>query len=133
MPITTFRDPLLAQPFARWSAIVASTLNLAAWIVVLGIPNIPGPDAVVLHYTTTFGIDALGSWPNLFRLPLTGLALLAANLALARLFAKLEVGGGRLEVRGQLPHASTILLIASVVLEFAVLLGTVLLWQVNTE
>jgi len=117
-PIITFRDPLLASPFLRWCTIVATALNLGAWIVILGIPSLPGPDAIVIHYTTTFGIDALGDWKDLLRLPVTGTVLLGANIVIARLLAT--------------EAASVLLITANVLIEFAVLLGSILLWQVNT-
>lgn len=122
-PIITFRTPLLSAPFARWCTIVAVTLLTAAWVVILGIPNLPGPDALIVHYTTTFGIDALGNWRDLLRLPLTGTVLLIANLTIARL---LTTGSDV-----PLPQASQILIVANIPLQFTVLLGSVLLWRIN--
>lgn len=127
-PIITFRTPLLSVPFARWCTITAAALLTAAWVVILGIPNLPGPDALIVHYTTTFGIDALGNWRDLLRLPLTGTVLLAVNLAIARVLA---TGPERPNV-ASLSSASQILIVANIPLQFAVLLGSVLLWRVNT-
>lgn len=124
-PLIVLRDPFLAHPLLRWCAIVAFAFCSAAWIVVLAIPNIPGTDAVVVHYTTTFGIDALGSWRDLLRLPLTGTMLLAVNLTIARVLV------GASAPPDAAPHATVVLAIASVIIEFVVLVGCVLLWRVN--
>ncbi|MDO8622334.1 MAG: hypothetical protein Q7R80_03835 [bacterium] len=123
--VVLFRDPLLAHPFLRWCAIVALVLLTAAWIAVLAIPNLPGTDAVVVHYTTTFGIDALGSWRDLLRLPLTGTILLAVNFTIARVLIAPNTSPD------MVPTATTVLAIASVIIEFTVLVGCILLWRVN--
>lgn len=125
--IFTIRDPLLAHPCLRWCAIVALVLLAAAWIAVLAIPNLPGTDAVVVHYTTTFGIDALGSWRDLLRLPLTGTMLLAVNFTIARVLIAPNASPDTV------PAATTVLAIASVIIEFTVLVGCLLLLNVNTE
>lgn len=126
-PIITFRDPLLVSPLIRWCIIAAIALCVGAWIVILSIPNLPGPDAIIVHYTTTFGIDALGNWRDLLRLPVTGTVLLGVNLAIARLLAvSHDASGGPAR-----SPASLILVTASVPIEFTVLLGVVLLWRVN--
>lgn len=126
-PIVTFRTTLLSAPFARWCTIVAVTLLIGSWIVVFGIPSLPGNDALIIHYTTTFGIDALGNWRDLLRLPLTGTVLLLVNLVIARLLAT-ESGQPH---HVSLPPSSQILIIANIPLQFTVLLGSVLLWRVN--
>lgn len=124
-PLIVFRDPFLAHPLLRWCTIIAFVFCVAAWIAVVAIPNIPGTDAVVIHYTTTFGIDALGSWRDLLRLPLTGTILLAVNLTIARVLV------GANAPPDTAPHATVVLAIASVVIEFVVLIGCVLLWRAN--
>lgn len=126
-PIITFRTPLLSVPFARWCTIVAATLLTAAWVVIFGIPNLPGPDALIVHYTTTFGIDALGNWRDLLRLPLTGTVLCVVNLVIAHI---LSTGSGQPHAVSLSP-ASLILVVANIPLQFTVLLGSVLLWRIN--
>lgn len=106
--------------------IVAFALLSTAWITVFAIPNLPGTDAIVVHYTTTFGIDALGSWRDLLRLPLTGTILLIVNLTIARALASPSAPSD------VLPPATTVLIVASAVIEFTVLVGCLLLWRVNT-
>ena len=125
----TFRDPLLAHPFTRWCVVVATAFLAGAWVAVLAITDTPGEDAVIVHYTTTFGIDALGSWGEITRLPLTGTVLLAVNVILARFFAHPSTTP---EEASDLPRASAVLIVASVILEFAVLVGALLLWRVNS-
>jgi hypothetical protein len=142
-PIITFRSPLLAAPSARWCIIIAVALLAAAWVAILGIPVLPGGDALIVHYTTTFGIDALGSWRDLLRLPLTGTALFLVNLTIARMLQpeaesrKPETMAGALRQQAHrstvaLSPASSILVVANIPLQFIVLLGSVLLWRANT-
>lgn len=126
--IITFRTPLLSVPSARWCTIAAAALLTAAWVVILGIPNLPGPDALIVHYTTTFGIDALGNWNDLLRLPLTGTVLCVVNLVIARVLAT----GPEQPNAAALSPASQILIVANIPLQFTVLLGSVLLWKANS-
>jgi len=116
---------MLAHPFLRWCGIVSLAFLATAWITIIAVPNLPGADAVVVHYTTTFGIDALGSWRDLLRLPLTGTILLAVNLTIAR---ALVAPSAPPDV---VPPATIVLIVASVVIEFTVLVGCLLLWRVN--
>lgn len=88
----------------------------------LAIPNRAADESIIVHYTTTFGIDALGSWTDLMRLPLTGTVLLVVNCGLAWFLTRQDH-----------VDAPTVLMVASVVLEFAVLIGALLLLRVNNE
>lgn len=126
----TFRDPLFARPSFRWCVIGAASFLAGAWIAILGIPNVADGDAVIVHYTTTFGIDALGSWGELARLPLTGTALLIVNIGLAWFLARGEGATDALPPGG-VPTAASVLLVASILLEFIVLIGCLLLFRAN--
>ncbi|MDO8599348.1 MAG: hypothetical protein Q7S02_04520 [bacterium] len=118
--VVTFRGPLLAHPFVRWCAVASMTFLAGAWIAILAIPNSTADESIIVHYTTTFGIDALGSWTDLMRLPLTGTVLLVVNCGLARFLARQDH-----------VDAPIVLMVASVVLEFAVLIGALLLLRMN--
>lgn len=121
--MTTIRDPLLGRLAARWSIIVAAALTAGTWVAVVAVPVPVGDSAVVAHYTTTFGIDALGSWSSLLRLPVTGTIILLVNTAVARLLA---ASSGIAERR-----AVDSILTATILLEFALLVGAILLLRMN--
>jgi len=136
-----FRGSFLGRAHIRWCAIAAISFLAGAWIAVLAIPNVPESASLVVHYTTTFGIDALGSWRDLAMLPLSGTVLLLINVVLAWFLTRAEVRGQRLEVGAAsagpsvpdaLPHAPAVLMAASAVIEFAVLINAVLLWRANS-
>lgn len=138
--VTTIRDPLFAQPFARWCTVAATALLAGAWIAIAAIPHVAWEESIVVHYTTTFGIDALGRWTDLLRIPTTGTVLLAVNLGAARFLARPAIGDplsvsdrrtDREELGPALPTASRVLVAASVAIEIAVLIASVLLWRVN--
>lgn len=62
-----------------------ASLWLAIWLRFRGVR-----EAVPLDYDIYFGINAIGSWTRLFKLPAFGLVILAANLFLVAAFAKKE-------------------------------------------
>lgn len=117
------RHPLFARPLPRWCVFLAIAFLVGSWIATVAIPNIPGATAVVVHYTATFGVDALGSWGDLFRFPVVGSVLVGFNIVLAVLLT---------QRRAEAPtQASMVLLVAAVLIAFAVCIGMVLLLRVN--
>ncbi|MDO8425162.1 MAG: hypothetical protein Q7T01_01460 [bacterium] len=121
--VCAFSHPLLANSQTRWMAVAAGALLAGAWIAALAVPNVPDAASLVTHYTTTFGIDAFGSWHDLARIARTGSAFIAFNIALAF---------GLTPRNAPAPAtASVFLLAAAVLLAFAALVGTVLLWNMN--
>ncbi|MDO8463623.1 MAG: hypothetical protein Q7S96_05175 [bacterium] len=115
--------PLLVRLFPRWMIIGAFLLLAGTWIAAFAVPNVPGAASLVTHYTTTFGIDALGSWRALVRLPLTGTVFVLLNIVLAFLLTT---------PRDAAPSsASLTLCVAAFLIALATLTGTVLLWSKN--
>lgn len=75
----------LRRPFV-WSTVgLAALVNLATWTLLLvSLSRLNGN--IVLHYTTYFGVDLVGSWERSLLLPAFGLLLLAFNTAVAKAF-----------------------------------------------
>lgn len=138
-----FRDPLLRSPLCRWSLIASAAFLAVAWGVTLATPRIPGSAAVVVHYTTTFGIDALGAWSDLLRLPILGTVVFLLNAAIARGIAGIHahpVGPDGAPMEAAPPAAPlmptpsvTALTAATAFLEATIALAAILLWRVNTH
>lgn len=91
--IGNFRSALVELFSWRPSLIygsIAILLNLLAWIFAIIIHRSIGEELAILHYNITFGIDRIGDVRNLYLLPLSGLAIIIANLLLASLITKKE-------------------------------------------
>ncbi|PIR02923.1 MAG: hypothetical protein COV60_03080 [Candidatus Magasanikbacteria bacterium CG11_big_fil_rev_8_21_14_0_20_43_7] len=56
-------------------------LNIAAWMW-LGLNIRPALGQVFLHYNILFGVDLVGSWYNVFALPLAGIFIIFCNATL---------------------------------------------------
>ncbi|MFH1430759.1 MAG: hypothetical protein ABIG71_04570 [Candidatus Uhrbacteria bacterium] len=114
--------PIFARPLSRWCVLSAAMLLIGAWVATFAVPNAES-GAIVVHYTTTFGIDALGSWRDLLRLPITGSILVVLDVVLAFLLTERDE---------QAPTpASWILVIAALLIAFVVCFGTLLLLRMN--
>ncbi|MBI2482584.1 hypothetical protein HYV74_00205 [Candidatus Uhrbacteria bacterium] len=118
-----------AHPGARWLLLVAVVCTAGTWITVLAIPRIPGNDTVVTHYSTTFGIDALGAWRQLFRLPSIATILLGMNVGIA--VASIRATRPDAHPVPLLPPAAQTMLIASALLSAVALVGALFLLRVN--
>ncbi|MBI4142344.1 hypothetical protein HY480_00540 [Candidatus Uhrbacteria bacterium] len=116
-------DPLLASPRIRWIAAGAAVMLAVAWAAILVLPKDLEPDALVTRYTFTFGIGALGGWPNLLELPVIGTILLLVNLTVARLLTRTV----------DIPPPVTLLLTATLLLEIGIAIGSATLLIVNTR
>ena len=131
--IVTIRHPLFERPFARWCIVVSTAAITGAWIAILAIPAIPGDIGIVTHYTTTFGIDALGRWTELIWLPIVGTISVVANVTIAwfalrpppRLRARVT------QWSSTIADVVPMLLSATVLITFLVLIGSLLLLRVN--
>lgn len=79
--MTTQHAPIHVRRFDRLRTaltVCSIGLNAVAWAVLLW--KIPyTPDAVLLHYNIFFGVDATGSWYQLFAIPLSGLIIVLVN------------------------------------------------------
>lgn len=78
------------QQFLRrpsvWSTVGAAALiNFTTWVLLLVTLSRQSGN-IVLHYTTYFGVDLVGSWERALLVPAFGLLLLAFNTAVAKAF-----------------------------------------------
>lgn len=74
-----FRDKIIL-----FSTVLSFLENLGIWVY-LPIYLKNKEQLVFLHYTVHLGVDLVGSWQQIFSLPLIGLLFLAINLILAYL------------------------------------------------
>ncbi|MFH1098964.1 MAG: hypothetical protein V1723_03530 [Candidatus Uhrbacteria bacterium] len=137
--------------------LVSVVFTAGAWIAMCAVPRVG--NEFILHYTTVFGIDAVGPWADLFRLPAFGTVLLVANTIIARLLIGRTPSSGStterpsslvnnvgVEVDAGLGYSSADLessdlrldgavvfvLVATIIIELSVFIGSLLLWRANT-
>jgi len=85
------------NPLPRWFHILnAVSLALVALTALLPLwrlwPLMVAQQDLSLHYNTTFGVDLIGPWYQIFLLPAIGLGVLFANAIFGRqLYAKEKV------------------------------------------
>jgi hypothetical protein len=128
MLVYATQHPLLARWWTRWAIGVAAILLAGAWIFVLGIPSpLTSNGTLIVHYSTSFGIDALGTWRDIMRLPVVGSVLFVLNMSIAFLLSP----QGTSDDVGHV-DASFIMVVSTVMIEGVVLLASALLWSVNT-
>lgn len=81
--MTTQHAPTHSRRFDRGRTtltVCSIVVNAIAWVLLLW--KIPyTSDTVLLHYNIFFGVDATGSWYQLFAIPLSGLIILLVNEA----------------------------------------------------
>ena len=86
-----------ANPLPRWFLVLnAVSLALVAVTALLPLwrlwPLMVARQDLSLHYNTTFGVDLIGPWYQIFLLPAIGFAVLCANALFARqLYAREKV------------------------------------------
>lgn len=86
------KQMILAGDFFRsqialWMLAVNLFANIVDWIILAVFVN--KIDAgIILHYNVYFGVDAVGSWKDVFIFPAIGLVLFVLNTALAIYFYK---------------------------------------------
>lgn len=69
----------------QWVLIGALLLNAANWgLIAYFIRPVDFP--IILHYNVYFGVDVIGSWWQVYFLPLIGLLILFVNTTLGYLF-----------------------------------------------
>ncbi|MGE5426176.1 MAG: hypothetical protein ACM3PZ_03815 [Bacillota bacterium] len=74
----------------RWYLIIALAVQLLLWFFAYRMFATLGNDLFVYHYTVDFGIDAIGSPRDAFRIPLVSLGVLSLNSIVAVISAKHE-------------------------------------------
>jgi hypothetical protein len=69
----------------QWVFIGALLLNISNWILIAFFIR-PVDFPIILHYNVYFGVDVIGSWWQVYFLPIIGLIVLAVNTTLGYLF-----------------------------------------------
>lgn len=82
----SFSREMAGHPLFLWTRIlslvlIALSLLLIVWKIM---PLRADHDVIALHYNAVFGVDLLGSWYQVFLLPLIGLGIFIANTLFAR-------------------------------------------------
>jgi hypothetical protein len=74
-----------SDPVIFFSIVLAVIANIVLWGA-LYFTIEPANRDIILHYNIYFGVDAIGSWKNVFFMPGLALILLLTNLVLSRFF-----------------------------------------------
>jgi len=69
----------------QWVLIGSLILNVANWIFIAFFIR-PVDFPIILHYNVYFGVDVIGSWWQMYFMPLIGLLILLVNAFLGYLF-----------------------------------------------
>lgn len=80
-----FAQEYFKSHIVLWLLLLSAIFNVANWVV-LKIFIIPVDFSIILHYNVYFGVDARGSWEQVFILPGIGLMLWFMNAFLAFYF-----------------------------------------------
>lgn len=79
-----FNSLYFKDKFIRWGLIISLFLNLFLWVILYR--KIPiQVEPIVLRYNIYVGINLIGSWWQVFYLPLIGLAIIIFNFLLAKM------------------------------------------------
>jgi len=80
-----FSHEFFQSSLVQWVIIAALVVNVANWIsIVYFIRPVDFP--IILHYNIYFGVDVIGSWKQIYFLPVIGLLILSINTTLGYLF-----------------------------------------------
>lgn len=82
-----FTREFFHNSLVQWVLIAAIFVNMVNWAVLAYFIR-PVDFPIILHYNVYFGVDLIGSWWQVFFLPLMGTLILIINLVLAYLFFK---------------------------------------------
>lgn len=80
-----FSQEYFHSSLIQWVFIGSLLLNLANWAAVAFFIR-PVDFLIVLHYNVYFGVDLIGSWWQMYFMPLVGLLILLVNADLGYLF-----------------------------------------------
>jgi len=75
----------LRNPLAQWLLIMSLFVSVANWVTLAFFIR-PVDFPIVLHYNVYFGVDIIGSWWQVYFLPLTGAVIFLTNAVLAHFF-----------------------------------------------
>ncbi len=82
-----FAQEFFHNSLVQWVLIGAIFVNLVNWAILAYFIR-PVDFPIILHYNVYFGVDLIGSWWQVFFLPLMGTLILIINLILAYFFFK---------------------------------------------
>jgi len=114
-----FAEEFFKSQVVVWLLVLSAVVNLANWII-LKIFVKPVDFQIILHYNVYFGVDDLGSWQQVFILPLMGLILFIINLALSIYF-----------YRNKERIASHLLLLATLMLQLSLIVASASVIVIN--
>jgi hypothetical protein len=69
----------------QWVLIASLAINLGNWLFIAFFIR-PVDFLIILHYNVYFGVDLIGSWWQMYLMPLIGLLIAFANAFLGYLF-----------------------------------------------
>ncbi len=80
-----FAKEFFRSGLVQWMLIASFALNALNWgLIIFYIRPVDFP--IILHYNVYFGVDIIGSWWQVYFLPLIGLLILSVNSLLGYLF-----------------------------------------------
>ncbi len=83
--INFFSKEYFHSGLIQWVLIGSLILNVANWIFIAFFIR-PVDFPIILHYNVYFGVDVIGSWWQMYFMPLIGLLILFVNAVLGYLF-----------------------------------------------
>lgn len=106
-----FAREFFRNAIVQWFLIATLFLIAANWVV-LAVFVRPVDYPIILHYNVYFGVDLIGSWWQVYLLPLMGTIMFFINTILAYIFYR---QGERI--------ASHLLLLASIIVQAGISIG----------
>jgi hypothetical protein len=80
-----FSQEFFHSSLVQWVILAALLVNATNWgLIAFFIRPVDFP--IILHYNVYFGVDVIGSWWQVYFLPLIGLLILSVNTVLGYLF-----------------------------------------------
>lgn len=114
-----FTHDFFKNSIVHWVLIAAIFLNLINWVLILVYIR-PVDFPIILHYNVYLGVDLIGGWWQAYLLPFIGVIILLGNTLLAfRLFVRQE------------RIASYILLLASIMIQFSLIVASASIIAIN--
>ena len=82
-------ERLLNDRTSQVLLVIGILLNIASWIYIF-INIKPQTDPIFLHYNIYFGVDLIGDWYRIYRIPLVGVAVYFINLYFSSILYRRE-------------------------------------------
>ncbi|PIP27362.1 MAG: hypothetical protein COX30_02270 [Candidatus Moranbacteria bacterium CG23_combo_of_CG06-09_8_20_14_all_39_10] len=107
-----FQQEYFQSHIVFWLLILSLVANIIDWLI-LKIWIKPVDFSIILHYNVYFGVDQIGSYRQVYLLPMIGLILFIINLVLSMFFY-----GQKKRI------ASYILLMATLMIQFSLIVAS---------